>query len=87
MIVRIFSGKEVITEVLSREGIPEASSSECIEGVHLVLKALLIIIDLFEIINDFNIAFNGGLFLARSLSFLCKGFFLPLLLILAVFFA
>ena len=86
-IMRVSFGKEIMTEELGWDSIPEASSSKSIEGVHLVLKTLLIIINFFEIIYDFNIAFNGSLFLGRSLPFASIYFFLPLFFILAVLFA
>ena len=86
-IMRILSWEEIVAEELSRNRVPETGSSQCVEGIHLVLEALLIIINLLEIIYDFYIAFNRCLLLTRSWGSSSVNFFFPFLLILAMFFS
>lgn len=54
----VFLCTEIKTVEFSRNCIPEAGSSQGIVGVHLVLKADFIVVYLFEIVYDFNIALD-----------------------------
>jgi hypothetical protein len=54
----ILSGEEIKAEELGGDGIPVARGSKGVEGVHLVLETVLVVINLLEIINDFDIALD-----------------------------
>jgi hypothetical protein len=82
--VRVLSREEIEAVELCGDGVPEAGGRERVERVHLVLEAVLVVVNLLEIVYDFYIALNGRLLLARSRSLPDIDLFLPLLLIFAL---
>lgn len=55
-IMGVSPGEEVKTVEFSRDSVPEAGGCQCVERVHLVLEAVFIIVNLFKVVYDFNIA-------------------------------
>lgn len=59
----VIPGKEIEAVVLSSDGVPETRRGECVVGVHLVLAAAFLVVDLLEVVDYAHVPLDRRLLL------------------------